>query len=40
MIAQIQIKAMMNHKGALKDMQVKIECTKKKMRGFKARTSW
>ena len=29
----------MTHKGALKDMQVKIECTKKEMKAFKARTS-
>ena len=36
---QIQIKNRMTHKGALKDMQVKISCTKKEMRAFKARTS-
>ena len=39
MIDQIQIKARMTLKGALKDMQVRIKCTKKEIRAFKARTS-
>ena len=38
-IAQIQIKARMNHKGALKDMQMGFNAQRKEKRAFKARTS-
>ena len=38
-MTQIQFKTKMNHKGALKNMQMKIQCTKERMRAFKVKTS-
>ena len=38
-IGQIQIKARMNHKGALKDVQMEFNAPRKEIRAFKARTS-